>query len=134
MLNMTLALRVLQNFIYGLSNIQFTENHWIITLIPSFVLILIPILCFLLIFNLRLKTLVNQKTEQLNKINQRLKRQIAELDHLYHHTPVGLCFVDTNLYYVHIDQALADMNGATINEHLQCPVKDILPDIYDQVE
>ncbi|MCW2966591.1 MAG: putative sensor protein [Solirubrobacteraceae bacterium] len=40
------------------------------------------------------------------------------LDYLFTTAPVGLGFLDTDLRFVRVNQALADINGATISEHL----------------
>ncbi|HEY9664353.1 MAG TPA: PAS domain-containing protein, partial [Allocoleopsis sp.] len=46
---------------------------------------------------------------------------------------VGLFILDTNLRYLQINQALADMNGNSIEAHLGQPASDLLPDLAHTV-
>lgn len=70
----------------------------------------------------------------LRESEARVQRQLAELDHLYNTTPVGLCFVDTNLHFIRLNQYLAEINGKAIAEHLGQRVGAVLPDMADTLE
>ena len=63
----------------------------------------------------------------------RLEAQLAELESLYTHAPVGLCFVDTDLRYVRVNERMAAINGRTIEAHLGNRVEEVVPSIADQV-
>src|SRR6476469_6455350 len=75
-----------------------------------------------------------QAQTQLREHAIRLRRQLAELDLVYNTTPVGLCFLDTNLRYIRINECLAAINGRSIADHLGRTVREASPEIADMVE
>ncbi|MCX5192805.1 SpoIIE family protein phosphatase [Streptomyces sp. NBC_00249] len=48
----------------------------------------------------------------------RVKTNLAFLDALFETCPIGLVMLDEELRYVHLNQALADMDGVPLREHL----------------
>ena len=48
--------------------------------------------------------------------------------------PIGLCYLDLDLRYVHINEWLAAINGLAVSEHLGRAVGDMLPDVARGVE
>jgi len=75
-----------------------------------------------------------QAQNQLQENEIRIRHQLAELDLVYNTTPVGLCFVDTNLRYLRINECLAQINGRSIAEHLGRTLTEASPEIADMVE
>ncbi|WP_242728763.1 PAS domain S-box protein [Microcoleus vaginatus] len=75
-----------------------------------------------------------QAQNQLRENEIRIRRQLAELDLVYKTTPVGLCFVDTNLRYIRLNECLAAINGRSIAEHLGRTVREVIPEMADMVE
>ncbi|MEG4454626.1 PAS domain S-box protein [Microcoleus sp. N9_A1] len=75
-----------------------------------------------------------QAQNQLRENEIRIRRQLAELDLVYNTTPVGLCFVDTNLRYIRMNECLAAINGRTIADHLGRTIREAIPEIADMVE
>lgn len=61
-------------------------------------------------------------------------QRLAHLQAVYDGAPVGLAFLDRNLRYVNLNQRLAEMNGATVEEHLGKNVAEMVPDAYLRVE
>lgn len=53
----------------------------------------------------------------------------ASLDTLLSAAPVGLGFWDRDLRYVRINDALAEMNGLPVSDHLGRTVEEVLPDL-----
>ncbi len=60
--------------------------------------------------------------------------QSAELDLLYSQTPLGLALLDADLRFVRINEALAQMNGLSIEAHLGRTVGELLPEIRESAE
>ncbi|MCP5056810.1 MAG: PAS domain-containing protein [bacterium] len=58
----------------------------------------------------------------------------AEIESLYRNSPVGLSFVDCDLRYLCVNQALADMNGYSIEEMIGRSYRDLSPETADAAE
>ncbi|MFJ8586455.1 SpoIIE family protein phosphatase [Streptomyces sp. NPDC093595] len=56
----------------------------------------------------------------------RVKTNLAFLDSLFETCPIGLVMLDEELRYVHLNQALADMDGVSIEAHLGRRTGDIM--------
>ncbi len=72
--------------------------------------------------------------DELKKIQQELHQANALLENLYATSPVGLSLHDQDLKYLRINQALADINGLSIEEHIGKTFKELLPNLADRVE
>ncbi|MGF1535227.1 MAG: chemotaxis protein CheB, partial [Elainellaceae cyanobacterium] len=71
---------------------------------------------------------------ELKQVQIQLQQTNEILEGLYAISPVGLCLQDENLKFLRINQALADINGASIAEHIGHTLTDISPELADQVE
>ncbi|MET9962473.1 SpoIIE family protein phosphatase [Streptomyces sp. NPDC006326] len=56
----------------------------------------------------------------------RVKTNLVFLDALFETCPIGLVMVDEELRYVHLNQALADMDGVPLAQHLGRPMAEIM--------
>ncbi|MFJ8671928.1 SpoIIE family protein phosphatase [Streptomyces sp. NPDC093589] len=56
----------------------------------------------------------------------RVKTNLAFLDALFATCPIGLVILDEDLRYLHLNQALADMNGLPIEDHLGRRLTEIM--------
>jgi PAS domain S-box-containing protein len=56
------------------------------------------------------------------------ERSLALLDTLFATAPVGLAFFDPELRYTRINDALAEINGVSVEDHLGCTVQDVVPE------
>jgi PAS domain S-box-containing protein len=65
------------------------------------------------------------------------ERSLALLDTLFATAPVGLAFFDSDLRYMRINTALAEINGLSVEEHVGRSVQEVLPEadsaIVDQI-
>lgn len=57
-----------------------------------------------------------------------------ELQSVYDHAPVGLCVIDPELRWVRINHALAEMNGYPADAHVGRHIRELLPDLADELE
>lgn len=63
------------------------------------------------------------------------QRSLAELRSIYEHSPVGLCFLDAELRFQAVNDALAKANRMPAAEHIGKNFREVLPkDIADQIE
>jgi PAS domain S-box-containing protein len=62
------------------------------------------------------------------------KRVPKDLRSFYQEAPIGLCSLDTNLRYLHINDWLAELNGLPIEAHLGRTIREVLPDVAASVE
>ena len=60
--------------------------------------------------------------------------RLREIETIYQNVPVGLCVLDRNLKFVRINKRLAKMNGVPAEEHLGRTIRDIVPELADEVE
>ena len=56
------------------------------------------------------------------------------LKHIYRHAPIGLCYFDTELRFLHINEWLAAINGLSVEEHLGRTIGELLPEVAAGVE
>ncbi|MGW1895678.1 SpoIIE family protein phosphatase [Streptomyces sp. NPDC002004] len=56
----------------------------------------------------------------------RVKTNLAFLDALFETCPIGLVMLDEGMRYVHLNQALADMDGIPIEDHLGRHVSEVM--------
>ncbi|MCH9004988.1 MAG: PAS domain-containing protein [Proteobacteria bacterium] len=82
-------------------------------------------------------TLSNLKREQLATIRKLLStlegpetsEQTSEVGRLYGIAPVGLCYFDTDLRFLYINEWLASINGLPVEAHLGNTIDEVLKDI-----
>lgn len=84
---------------------------------------------------------MKDSTDQRKPTMKELEAQIKELkakeavhNHIMQVAPVGLCYLDTNLRYVQINEWLADINGLPAEEHIGCSIRELFPDLADGIE
>ena len=58
----------------------------------------------------------------------------TELELLYQQAPIGLCLIDRQLRFASCNQVLAEIDGCSIEEHLGKTVRQIVPDLADELE
>jgi PAS domain S-box-containing protein len=67
--------------------------------------------------------------------NERIANErLAQLNTVYASAPVGLCFVDRGLRYVSVNNALAELYGASPEFFVGKTVREAVPEIADTVE
>ncbi|MGB3265975.1 MAG: PAS domain-containing protein [Microcoleus sp.] len=65
---------------------------------------------------------------------QTARQQLAEIEAIYASAPIGLCFVDTELRFVRINDRLAEINGIPTAAHIGKTLREILPEMADDLE
>jgi len=58
-----------------------------------------------------------------------LSEQASETERLYATAPVGLCYFDTELRYLYINEWLASINGLSVEAHLGKSIDKVLKDV-----
>lgn len=59
--------------------------------------------------------------------------QILELETLYQEAPIALCFVDTEMRFLRINERLSEINGKSVEEHIGATINEMIPEIADQI-
>jgi len=67
-------------------------------------------------------------------VTEDLKQDLSWLGMIYEGAPIGLCYLDRNLRHVHINEALAKINGLPVADHLGRSIREVLPDLADHIE
>lgn len=65
---------------------------------------------------------------------RRAREMGAVMDSLLEQAPLGLAFIDTELRFVHLNQRLADINGASVAEHRGSSIREMVPDLAHELE
>jgi len=65
---------------------------------------------------------------------EKAKQQLAEIEGIYASAPVGLCFVDTNLRYVRMNERMAGINGLPVSEQIGRTIREVLPELAEVLE
>ena len=74
------------------------------------------------------------KINELKRVQQELHQVNSLLENLYSTSPAGLSLHDGDLRFLRINQALADINGFAIEEHLGKTISEITPELADTIE
>jgi PAS domain S-box-containing protein len=72
--------------------------------------------------------------EALRKSEEQARRQLSYVEAIYATAPVGLCFVDTDLTYLSMNERMAEIDGRSVEEHMGRTVREIMPEVADAVE
>jgi len=68
------------------------------------------------------------------RLEEALRERLDELQAIYDHAPVGLCLLDRELRWVRINARLAEINGVPVEQHIGRRVREVLPNLADEVE
>jgi PAS domain S-box-containing protein len=75
-----------------------------------------------------------QVEEALRESEEQARRQLSYVEAIYSTAPVGLCFVDTDLRLLRINEVLAEVDGKSVEEHLGRTLREVVPEVADAVE
>jgi CheY-like chemotaxis protein len=62
------------------------------------------------------------------------QQELAEIETIYAIAPIGLCFINTELRFVRLNERLTEINGVSVREHLGRTLQDITPQMADVLE
>ncbi len=103
--------------------------------VPSWVYLFNHGLALLMIWTVTILSLRHRHAQEVMRENERVANErLAHLKTIYASAPVGLCFVDRELRYVSINNALAEMNGRPPEFYIGKTVREAVPDLADNVE
>ncbi|NEQ97924.1 MAG: EAL domain-containing protein [Cyanothece sp. SIO2G6] len=71
---------------------------------------------------------------ELKQTQDELLRSNTVLELLYRNSPFGLCFLDSNLRFTHLNQAFTEMSDLSIEQHLGQSVESVLPNLYQAIK
>jgi PAS domain S-box-containing protein len=72
--------------------------------------------------------------EALRKSEEQARRQLSYVEAIYATAPVGLCFLDSDLRFLRINDLLAEFDGKSVEEHLGRTVREAVPEVAGKVE
>lgn len=70
----------------------------------------------------------------LQASQETIRSQLLEIEAIYQTAPVGLGWLDQNLCFQRVNQALADINGVALEDHLGRTVREVIPKLADLAE
>ena len=77
---------------------------------------------------------LNEGTTTVNEAADERERVLAKLESLLATLPVGIGFLDRELRYMRINDALAAINGRSAQDHIGRSIKEILPEAAPMLE
>ncbi|HMA79975.1 MAG TPA: PAS domain-containing protein, partial [Candidatus Binatia bacterium] len=102
---------------------------------PNSVYLLNHGLALVLLWTVTVLGVRHRRAQEVMRENERVANErLAHLKTIYASAPVGLCFVDRDLRYVSINNALAQMNGSSPDDFIGKTVREAVPQIADIVE
>ncbi len=72
--------------------------------------------------------------EELRRSKREARARFRELKALYQNAPVGLALLDRDLRFVRVNEALARLNGLSVDDHIGRFVFDIAPSLREMAE
>ena len=101
----------------------------------SWVYILNHSLAILIIWTVTVLGVRHRHVQEGMRENERVANErLAHLNTIYASAPVGLCFVDRDLRYVSMNNALAEMNGRSPEYFIGKTVREAVPEFADGIE
>lgn len=79
-------------------------------------------------------TAARQAAQALQESEARSRRQLAELETLYHTAPIGFALLDREFRFLRVNSKLARINGVPVEEHAGRTLREIAPAVADSVE
>lgn len=76
----------------------------------------------------------NRLYRKVQETLRRLEESHALLDTLIQCAPLGVAFLDRDLRFVRLNEALAKFNGLPVADHLGCTIRDVVPAVADMAE
>jgi PAS domain S-box-containing protein len=102
---------------------------------PAWAHVVNQALAVVMIWGVTILGLRHRRATEAIRDNQRIANErLALIDTIYTSAPVGLCFVDRELRYISINNALAEMNGHTPEFYLGKTVREAVPELADIIE
>ena len=103
--------------------------------VPHWVYLFNHILAIAMIWIVTILVLRHRHAQEVMRINERVANErLAQLNTIYASAPVGLCFVDRDLRYVSINNALAGLSGKSPDYFIGKTVREAVPELADAVE
>jgi PAS domain S-box-containing protein len=103
--------------------------------VPSWVHAFNHGLALLMIWTVTILSLRHRRAQEVVRQNEGVANErLAHLKTIYASAPVGLCFVDRDLRYVFINNALAEMHGRSPEYFIGKTVREAAADLADNVE
>ena len=102
---------------------------------PGWVYIFNHALAIVMIWTVTILVSRHRQVQEMVRVKERIANErLAQLNTIYTSAPVGLCFVDRDLRYVSINNALAELTGRSPEYFHGKTVREAVPELADVIE
>lgn len=70
----------------------------------------------------------------IKTVQAQLQNRTIELENLYSTTPIGLCLLNDQFQFLRVNNALAQMHGCSVAEHIGKSLSQVIPELAPQLE
>jgi PAS domain S-box-containing protein len=77
---------------------------------------------------------VEVQTEELRFRRSLAEKQLEEIERLYATAPIGLCFLDTDLRFVRVNERLAQIDSLSAEAHVGRRLAEVVPEVAASME
>ena len=75
-----------------------------------------------------------QAKEALLEHGRKMNDKYSEMESIYSNSPLGMCFMDTDLRYLRCNKTLAEINGIPAADHIGRTLREVVPEIAETME
>ena len=75
-----------------------------------------------------------QAKDALLEHERNVEENYTEMESIYSTSPLGMCFMDTDLRYLRCNETLAEINGLPAADHIGRTLREIVPEVAEKME
>jgi PAS domain S-box-containing protein len=70
---------------------------------------------------------------EVQRLDRYVRQRLTEIEQVYQYSPVGLVLMGKDYRFVRINERMAKINGPPVEAHVGRTLREVLPDLADQI-